>query len=83
MLRVTDDGLGAAGPAADGHGHGHGLTGMRERIEMYGGTIQAGPLPGGGWQVTARLPDAATPDDHPHNGLERPGRSRRALNGTA
>jgi signal transduction histidine kinase len=85
MLRVTDDGLAAAGPgtgpAADEPGHG--LTGMRERIEMYGGTIQAGPLPGGGWQVTARLPGTAAPDDHPHNGLERPGRSRRALDGAA
>jgi signal transduction histidine kinase len=55
LLQVTDDGLGAAA-AADGPGHG--LTGMRERVEMYGGTMQAGPLPNGGYQVTARLPDA-------------------------
>jgi len=55
VLQVTDDGLGAA--AADGPGHG--LTGMRERIEMYGGTVDAGPLPGGGYQVTARLPSVA------------------------
>jgi signal transduction histidine kinase len=53
LLRMTDDGLGAA---AVPDGSGHGLTGMRERIEMYGGTVQAGPLPGGGYQVTARLP---------------------------
>jgi signal transduction histidine kinase len=53
---VTDDGLGAAAAAADEPGHG--LTGMRERIELYGGTIEAGPLAGGGYQVTARLPDA-------------------------
>jgi len=33
---------------------------MRERIEMYGGTIHAGPLPSGGYQVTARLPSSAT-----------------------
>jgi signal transduction histidine kinase len=55
LLQVTDDGLGAAA-AADGPGHG--LTGMRERVEMYGGTVRAGPLPSGGYQVTARLPDA-------------------------
>src|SRR6202044_1091843 len=35
LLQVTDDGLGAAAAAADEPGHG--LTGMRERIEMYGG----------------------------------------------
>ena len=60
VLQVTDDGLGAAAPA---DGPGHGLTGMRERIGMYGGTIEAGPLPGGGYQVTARLP-CTTADRH-------------------
>jgi signal transduction histidine kinase len=54
VLQVTDDGLGAAAPP---DGTGHGLTGMRERVEMYGGTVQAGPLPAGGYQVTALLPD--------------------------
>jgi signal transduction histidine kinase len=54
LLQVTDDGLGAAAAA---EGPGHGLTGMRERVEMYGGTVRAGPLPNGGYQVTARLPD--------------------------
>jgi signal transduction histidine kinase len=53
LLRMTDDGLGAA---SGSDGSGHGLTGMRERIQMYGGTVQAGPLPGGGYQVTARIP---------------------------
>jgi signal transduction histidine kinase len=55
LVRVTDDGLGAAA-AADGTGHG--LTGMRERVELYGGTVEAGPLPAGGYRVTARLPYA-------------------------
>jgi signal transduction histidine kinase len=53
VVQVTDDGLGAA---AVTDGAGHGLTGMRERIEVYGGTIQSGPLPTGGYQVMARLP---------------------------
>jgi signal transduction histidine kinase len=60
LVRVTDDGLGAA--AAD-DGTGHGLTGMRERVELYGGTVQTGPLPSGGYQVTARLPYACASAD--------------------
>jgi signal transduction histidine kinase len=51
-IEVTDDGI--ASPANEPAGHG--LAGMRERIAMYGGTVQAGPLPGGGFGVTARLP---------------------------
>jgi signal transduction histidine kinase len=59
LLQVTDDGLGGAAAAADGPGPGpgHGLTGMRERVEMYGGKVSAGPLAAGGYQVTALLPD--------------------------
>ena len=53
VLQITDDGRGAA-TVADGAGHG--MTGMRERVALYGGTLQAGPRPGGGYQVTARLP---------------------------
>lgn len=34
---------------------GHGITGMRERASVFGGRIEAGPLPGGGWQTTATL----------------------------
>jgi signal transduction histidine kinase len=51
-IEVTDDGRGRA--AADGHGHG--LIGMRERVHLYGGSLQAAPLPGRGFRVAARLP---------------------------
>ncbi|MFE3453163.1 sensor histidine kinase [Nonomuraea sp. NPDC059194] len=56
VVRVTDDGRGAAAPPGVG---GHGLLGMRERVSMYGGAVQAAPRPGGGFEVLARLPVAA------------------------
>jgi signal transduction histidine kinase len=55
VVQVSDNGRGA--PAA-GDGTGHGLAGMRERVELYGGTVTAGPLADGGYQVTARIPAA-------------------------
>jgi signal transduction histidine kinase len=52
-IEVSDDGRGVNGHAS---GTGHGLVGMRERVAVYGGTLDAGPQPGGGYRVTAVLP---------------------------
>lgn len=51
-VRVLDTG----GPAVSSGGTGFGLVGMRERVRVLGGDFDAGPLPGGGFAVTARLP---------------------------
>ena len=52
-LRVTDDGLPHPGSVAP---PGFGLTGMAERAQLLGGSLQAGPAPHGGWVVEAVLP---------------------------
>jgi signal transduction histidine kinase len=61
-VEVVDDGRGLSARSANGdsaaasNDSGHGLIGMRERVELWGGELSAGPAPGGGYRVMALLP---------------------------
>ncbi len=58
-IEVRDDGRGAAASPAT-RGSGQGLRGLRERVDLFGGTVEAGPVVGGGFRVHATLPYVET-----------------------
>jgi signal transduction histidine kinase len=56
-IEVVDDGRGAAAQLlSTREGGGHGLIGMRERVGLFGGVLEAGPVLTGGYRVYARMP---------------------------
>jgi signal transduction histidine kinase len=56
VIEIVDDGGGSSLAAASPAGAGHGLVGMRERVALFGGQLQAGPRAPSGFVVSARLP---------------------------
>jgi signal transduction histidine kinase len=62
-VEVSDDGrvtvlaIGSPAPTTTSQavGQGHGLSGMAERAAAFGGSLEAGPLNGGGWRISATL----------------------------
>ncbi|WP_431221080.1 sensor histidine kinase [Leifsonia xyli] len=62
VVTIDDD---ATVHGSPGQGSGRGLIGLRERVALYGGTLDAGPRPGGGWRLRAAfsaVPAASTDD---------------------
>ncbi|MFE7490109.1 sensor histidine kinase [Kitasatospora sp. NPDC057541] len=60
-VEVSDDGRAAGTGRPGSAGSGRGLTGMRERAAAFGGVLEAGPRPGGGWRVFVRLDPGGAP----------------------
>jgi signal transduction histidine kinase len=69
LITVSDDGPAPGAPGAargqPGASGGRGLIGLRERISVYHGELDAGPRPGGGWRLVARIPLDGVAEDNP------------------
>jgi signal transduction histidine kinase len=61
VLAVVDDGRGVLAWSSDPAAGGHGLHSLRERVQVYGGELAAGPRTGGGFVLTASLPTTRSP----------------------
>jgi signal transduction histidine kinase len=61
-LEITDDGHGAPADSVAASA-GHGMAGMAERVSLFGGEFHAGPRPGQGFRVAARLPLDSAPGE--------------------
>jgi signal transduction histidine kinase len=64
VIEVLDDGRGTTvvpDPDATEEAGGHGVVGMRERVLLLGGRLEAGPRPAGGFRVVAHLPIEGEP----------------------
>ncbi len=69
-IEVVDDGRGLAAAKAPGAPGGHGLVGMRERVALFGGSLEAGAPHGGGFRVFATLKWVDTADREPSSLVE-------------
>ncbi|WP_406286371.1 sensor histidine kinase [Streptomyces sp. NBC_00209] len=61
QLRVEITDTGGTPSASAATGNGHGLIGLRERLTVYGGTLETGPSPDGGFRVAALIPLETAP----------------------
>ena len=59
-VRTTDSGGAPQPPGNESPDHGRGISGMRERAQLYNGTLESGRLPAGGWHTRLRLPPEDT-----------------------
>ncbi|GHJ12926.1 ATPase [Micromonospora sp. AKA38] len=73
VARVSDDGRRAATATGAATSAGHGLLGMRERAKLYGGSLAAGPRPGGGFEVVLTMPVPGTMGDQRRAPADRDG----------
>ena len=71
-VEVTDDGV---GPGAGGGGGGNGLGGLEQRARDVGGTLEAGPLPGGGFRLAVWVP-VTPPTERPAGAVTVPAARR-------